>query len=180
MKKRIVELTILVSFLTVFIDSNMYSQSELEVVKNEQETVKTIVPEKYKIAHSKRDSQEDIRNEIMYGDMELLAQLIEAEAGNQDELGKRYVADVVLNRVESSLFPDSIFDVIYQDTQFSVVDDGALNEAGWCISDESFRIAKEEYDGPRKNYNILYFTSGRYNDSGTPSFKYGAHYFSTR
>ena len=185
--KRLAEITILASFLTVFTLTNINSSAE---VKEEQETkhgecnfdTSELLSELVIEAEqgTVEDLQEEIAEEIVEGELELLAQLIEAEAGNQDELGKRYVADVVLNRVDSDLFPNTIEEVIYQDNQFSVIFDGAFEKAGWHISDESFRVSKEEYDGPRKNYDILYFTSGQYNSSGTPSFKHGAHYFSTR
>lgn len=184
MKKRIVEIMCLVSFIVIFSVVSTNSQSSVKSCPKRQEITETIIPNRYRLLHATKiyDEQEQIRTEIMYGEVEMLAQLVEAEAGNQDELGKRYVADVVLNRVDSPLFPDTVQEVIFQDepAQFSVTIDGALDKAGWRISDESRRVALEEYEGPRKNYDILYFTSGEYNSSGTPSFIYGNHYFSTR
>ena len=128
-----------------------------------------------------QEEQDEIRTEIMYGEIELLAQVIEAEAGNQDELGKRYVADVILNRVDSALFPDTIEEVIYQagPTQFSCMNDGNFNKAGWQISEESFRVAFEEYTEHRVNQDIMYYRTEKYSSSGTPAFKHGDHYFST-
>ena len=61
-------------------------------------------------------------------EMELLARCIEAEAGNQSVLGRRLVADVILNRVDSPGYPDTIRDVIYQPGQFAVVKNGAIDE----------------------------------------------------
>ena len=60
----------------------------------------------------------EISEEIYYDSLEYLACLVEAEAGNQDELGKRLVVDVVLNRLDSNEFPDNIYDVINQKNQF--------------------------------------------------------------
>ena len=60
--------------------------------------------------------------------MELLAQLIHAEAGNQDIDGKRLVADVVLNRVDAG-FENNIEAVIYQSGQFSSITDGNFDKA---------------------------------------------------
>lgn len=50
----------------------------------------------------KNDNEDaaEISEEIYYDSLEYLACLVEAEAGNQDELGKRLVVDVVLNRVD--------------------------------------------------------------------------------
>lgn len=156
------------------------SRSTVEVVENVKQAQDTIVPDIYPILHStyNDDEQEAIRNEIFYGEIELLAQLIQAEAGNQDELGKRYVADVVLNRVDSKDFPDTIEDVIFQmnPVQFSCVIDGNFDKASWTVTEECYTVALEEVE-ERQNSEILYFSSTKY-ISGTPMFKYGNHYFS--
>ena len=55
----------------------------------------------------------------------LLACVIDWEAGSEPYEGKLAVANVVLNRVRSSKFPSSISGVIYQNSQFSGVSDGA-------------------------------------------------------
>lgn len=115
MRKRIAEIIILASFLATLIVTNRNTQSEVETVHIRREIANTIIPERYKILSvSYEDTQEEIRNEIFYGELEEVALLVYAEAGNQDELGQRYVADVVFNRADSSKFPDSIYDVIYQ------------------------------------------------------------------
>lgn len=57
-------------------------------------------------------SQEEILEEMKYGDMELVAQLVQAEAGNQDLTGKRLVADVVYNRVRDPRFPNTVEGVV--------------------------------------------------------------------
>ena len=54
-----------------------------------------------------------LSEEYYYDDLELLACLVWAEAGNQDLKGKQLVADVVLNRMYDPRFPDTISDVIY-------------------------------------------------------------------
>ncbi len=182
MRRRIVEELILVAFLTFFNSSDINVDEEIENTNTVCRIEDTVDVADYVTLHPTHwtEEQEEIRNEIMYGELELLAILLQAEAGNQDELGKRYVADVVLNRVDDKDFPDTIEEVINQDNQFSVINDGSYSDAEWSVSEDCFRIALEEYEGPRKNTEILYFTSGRYNCSGTPSFIHGAHYFSTK
>jgi N-acetylmuramoyl-L-alanine amidase len=126
------------------------------------------------------EEQDEIRNEIMYGEVEELAILIYAEAGNQDELGKRYVADCVLNRVDNSTFPETIHDVIYQinPVQFSTIKDGSYEEAEYDVTEDCFTIALEEYEN-RTNTDIIYFRTDHYSECGKPAFKHGNHYFST-
>ena len=128
-------------------------------------------------------SEEDLAYQIEFedymGELELLANLVEAESGNQDLKGKRLVADVVLNRVESERFPNTITEVIYQDYQFSTVLDGALERASWHISDESFEAVRLEAleSEERLDEEVLFFTYGNYNPHCIPGYKYQDHYF---
>lgn len=164
----------------LLLDVLAVSRNTSDIVENVNQAQDTVIPEAYTILHStyNEDEEEAIRDEIFYGEMELLAQLIQAEAGNQDELGKRYVADVVLNRVDSDKFPDKIEDVIFQmnPVQFSCVVDGNFNKAGWTVTEDCFTIALEEYED-RENSDILYFSSTGYITS-KHEFKHGDHYFS--
>ncbi|WP_431799893.1 cell wall hydrolase [Halobacillus andaensis] len=59
---------------------------------------------------------------------DLLNRLVEAEAKGESYAGKVAVATVVLNRVESDRFPDSIYNVIHDGYQFSPVLNGSINE----------------------------------------------------
>lgn len=121
--------------------------------------------------------EEEIEEEIRDGEIELLAQLIEAEAGNQDYIGKCLVADVVLNRIKSDRFPESIEEVIFEEGQFSCISDGGFDKAGWNISEDSFKAARHEYMAFEVDYDILFFTAGGYNKYCIPMYKHGDHYF---
>ncbi|WP_339995885.1 cell wall hydrolase [Priestia aryabhattai] len=70
-----------------------------------------------------------IPNSISESDKDLLARLVQAEAKGETYAGKVAVATVVLNRVDSDSFPNSIHDVIYQGTQFTPVQNGEINKA---------------------------------------------------
>lgn len=63
------------------------------------------------------------------GDRYLLANLIYCEAGGEPYEGQLAVGSVVINRVLSSKFPDSVVGVIYQSGQFSPVASGRLDLA---------------------------------------------------
>lgn len=106
---------------------------------------------------------------------ELLCKCVEAEAGNQGYLGKCYVADVILNRVDSDNFPDSIEEVIYQKHQFEVVSSGMIDTVE--VSEETRQAVDDELF-ERKNYEILYFRSGHYHGFGIRCFNHNNHYFS--
>ena len=119
--------------------------------------------------------EEQIAEEIRLGEKELLAQLSEAEAGNQDMKGKRLVGDVVMNRCRK--FGKSVEEIIFMKNQFSCIKDGGFDRAAWHISEESFEAARLAYDGYSLDRKILYFTAGSYNPYCKPMYKYGDHYF---
>lgn len=108
---------------------------------------------------------DDLETEYYYDSLELLALCVEAEAGNQGLYGKKLVADVVLNRVDSPDFPDNIADVIMQKNQFSVVLDGRI----WTAepSEETFEAIREELE-ERTNHEVIFFTAEGYSPYGEP------------
>lgn len=127
--------------------------------------------------HVFKPSKEDLELEMMYDDMEMLAQLVQAEAGNQGLDGMRLVADVVLNRLDSDQFPDTMEGVIFQKGQFGPTVDGAFEKAGWNMSEDAYKAVEMEWSrATRWNTGILYFNTSW--DNGKDPFKYGDHYFS--
>lgn len=120
---------------------------------------------------------EDLAEENYWGELELLAAVVEAEAGNQDMTGKRLVVDVVLNRVDSPLFPDTITEVLEQPGQFSTMWNGAVEDAGYHMQEDDYTAVMMEVTGMRLDYDIYYFTAGEYNDSCKPAYIHGDHYF---
>ena len=120
-------------------------------------------------------TDEDIEEEKYYDSLELMAICIEAEAGNQGLEGKRLVADVILNRVDSPDFPNSITELITQPYHFSSYWDGAMELA--VPTDETFEAVRLELEH-RTNSEILYFTAGEWSEYGTKWKQIGDHYFS--
>ena len=107
-------------------------------------------------------------------DKDLLYRCVEAEAGNQSEEGKRLVADVILNRMRSDKFPNTIKGVISQPFQFSVWGNGSIDRV--TPSEETIDAVNAEFK-ERLNSDVLYFNAIDYM-YGTPWQKVGAHYFS--
>lgn len=60
-------------------------------------------------------------------DYNTLCRIVEAEAGGEDTVGKIMVANVILNRVAHSKFPDTVTEVVYASGQFSPVSSGKIN-----------------------------------------------------
>lgn len=89
--------------------------------------------------------------------LNLLAHLIFAEAGNQPMRGKIAVGNVVLNRVNSPLFPNTLYRVVYQSNQFSVVNDGAINKTP---SEEAVTAAKLCLEGAKVTDALFFNVRG--------------------
>lgn len=113
--------------------------------------------------------------ELSSNDISLIAKLISAEAENQSFDGKKLVASVVLNRLDSDIFPDTIEQIIFQNDQFSVIKNGAWDKA--IPLEEDYEVVLQELKH-RSNKEILYFTAGNYGKYGEPVFQKGEHYFS--
>lgn len=107
-----------------------------------------------------------------YTEEELLERVVEAEAGNQDLTGKRLVAAVIYNRVESEKFPDSIIDVLRAPHQFSTVWNGSVDKVE--VSAETRRAVTLELSD-RTDPEILYFNNGKV--SGKYAYTYMNHRF---
>ena len=96
-------------------------------------------------------------------DVTLLAKLIYAEARGEPYKGQVAVAAVVLNRVRSSQFPNTIAGVIYQRNAFSCVNDGQIN---LTPNAESKRAAQDALGGwDPSGGSLYYYTPSTASDS---------------
>lgn len=109
-------------------------------------------------------------------DINMMARMVQSEAGGQCEEGQRLVICCVLNRIDSEYFPDTISEVITAPNQFAVVENGSIQKAQ--PTDEIYDLIRQELN-ERTNYDVIYFTAGGYNPSGEPWAQVGDHYFST-
>ena len=85
-----------------------------------------------------------------------LSRIIYAESGNQPLDGKIAVGNVVLNRVASPRFPNSVYEVIFQRNQFTPAANGSINRTP---SAESVVAAKLCLDGANTAGSALYFVN---------------------
>mgnify|MGYP002536331456 CR=1 FL=1 len=94
-------------------------------------------------------------------DYQVLLKIVEAEAGSEDLNGRILVANVVLNRVKSELFPDCVTDVVYQHSngvyQFSPVKNGTIDTVS--ISEETKQAVELALDGTDLSKGALYFAA---------------------
>ena len=110
-----------------------------------------------------------------FGDLDLLAALVWAEAGDQDFIGQRIVADCVMNRVRSGAWPGSVSSVIYQPGQFSVVANGRLDQGFYNATPENYEAARLALSGDLYDPNVIYF-SMYYCANGVFAYQHGDHF----
>lgn len=87
-------------------------------------------------------------------DVELLARLIHGEARGEPYVGMVAVGAVVLNRVRSSKFPNTMAGVIYQSGAFDAVSDGQIN---LTPNEQSRRAARDAMNGWDPTGGCLYY-----------------------
>jgi spore germination cell wall hydrolase CwlJ-like protein len=120
--------------------------------------------------------------------IEILCRIVEAEAGTEDEKGRILVANVVMNRVESSRFPDTVKGVVFQKSgglyQFSPVANGRYYRV--TVSEETRKAVEKVLRGKDESQGALYFVNryaanteymNWFDRRCTSLFSYGRHEF---
>ena len=87
-------------------------------------------------------------------DLYLLAKCIHAEARGESYTGQVAVGAVILNRVDSSSFPNTVAGVIYQKGAFTAVDDGQINLEP---NQQAMNAAQDAMNGWDPTYGCLYY-----------------------
>ena len=121
-------------------------------------------------------------------DYDALLRILEAEAGGEDQDGKLLVANVVLNRVNNELFPDTVWEVVMQKeqgiAQFSPTVDGRYQNVR--VSEDTVAAVERALYGENISQGALYFCAREKADSDrlkwfdrklTRLFSYGHHEF---
>ena len=158
--------------------SKISSGAIVGYVKNETLLFGSAAVERAKTvcAQGTRDAKtlEQIKEEQKASQVKLLAALIYCEAGNQPYAGKVAVGAVVMNRIESRRFPNTLEGVIYQGGQFTPARTGKLARvlSSNRIPSACYDAAYDALNGDDPVNGALFFNSRR------GSFKLGDHYFS--
>lgn len=132
--------------------------------------------------------QEEPAREVFTGysesDYNVLLRIVQAEAGNCDIEGRVMVANVILNRVESGSFPNTITKVVYQKHQFSPVSNGSIKRCK--VTTETVEAVERALAGEDLTDGALYFMNRRASSKKNANwfdrhleflFKHGNHEF---
>lgn len=151
--KKIAFITVIISVLMVALYIS-YNFEHIEIYSG----VFAAIKDQSSTSTKKNTDQSSIDNA---GDMvDLLARLINGEARGEPYKGQVAVGAVVMNRVKSSEFPDTISGVIYQKGQFSCVTDGQFNKA---IDENStvYKAAQEALNGADPTNGCVFFYNAK-------------------
>ena len=152
---------------------NMLSEQEEDIVALQKQYEEELALSRLAAQSAWRDISEVTFAE---GDRYLLANLIYCEAGGEPYVGQVAVGSVVINRMLSSRYPDTMVGVIYQNKQFSPVGNGrlALALANNKATASCYKAADEAMKGMTNVGHCLYF---RTPIPGLTGMQIGGHIF---
>jgi len=136
---------------------------EAQIRKAEEDIVTLKAKYEEELRLSRLAQQSAIRDlstvEFADGDLDLLAAIIYCEAGGEPYVGQVAVGAVVINRLLSSQFPDTIVGVIYAPNQFSPVASGrlAIAIAENKATQSCYKAAKDAMSGISPVGNCYFF-----------------------
>lgn len=121
-------------------------------------------------ARKKAEEERRAARRIKYTDedYQVLLRIVQAEAGICDPKGKILVADVIINRVLSGKFPDSVKAVVYQPSQFQPVSNGTINTVK--VTAETIECVDRALAGEDYSNGALYFMNRRVSGSAASWF----------
>lgn len=134
-------------------------EAKLEEERRAAEEAERIAREKAEAAAAQAEAAA-----AQQAEKELLASLIFCEAGNQPYEGQVAVGAVVMNRINSSSYPDTMEEVIYQSGQFSPAMSGWLDRvrANQGYTEAAMQAAEDALAGSNPIGDCLYFSVGGY------------------
>lgn len=152
---------------------NMISEQEADIAELQKQYEKELALSRLAAQSTWRDISEVTFEE---GDRYLLANLIYCEAGGEPYEGQVAVGAVVINRVLSSRYPNTVVGVIYQNRQFSPVASGrlALALANNKATPRCYQAADEAMSGVTNVGQCVYFRTPIPGLTGIPI---GGHIF---
>ncbi len=153
-------------------------EAEMKKTEANIEALKRQIEEEKRLSEAAANAAWRDISEVTFadGDLALLAAIIYCEAGGEPYAGKLAVGAVVINRLLSSKYPDTVLGVITQKKQFSPVASGRFEvvlTAGRA-NEDCYKAAREAMSGVTNVGNCLYF---RTPIEGLTGISIGGHIF---
>ena len=147
------------------VEAKIAYEAKLEEERHAAEEAERIAREKAEAEAAEAAAAAQAEAEAaQQAEKELLASLIFCEAGNQPYEGQVAVGAVVMNRINSSSYPDTMEEVIYQSGQFSPAMSGWLDRvrANQSYTEAAMQAAEDALAGNNPIGDCLYFSVGGY------------------
>jgi N-acetylmuramoyl-L-alanine amidase len=169
---------------------NKQQLDETEVIAASEEVV-TLAKEEdqEKVLRTSTNNLEESQIDLIsMKDYTALVRIVEAEATNEDLKGKILVANVVLNRIASQRFPNTIYEVVHQQTngryQFSPIPDGRYYSVK--VKDSTVKAVEQALKGVDYSKGAMFFVAKSlasdkaeswFDNNLTFVFQHGSHSF---
>ena len=154
--------------------AKLKAEEEARKAKEEAEKAEAALKQEVKPVAPQKPPQSSITNgpatnfNVSQEDLELFAGLIECEAGSTDYEGMLAVASVVVNRMKSPYYPDTLRGVIYQSGQFSPAHSGFLDRVlARGVKDSCLQVARDALAGKNNVGDCLSFRATSSGHEGT-------------
>ena len=146
------------------VEAKIAYEAKLEEERRAAEEAERIAREKAEAEAEAAAAAQAEAEAAQQAEKELLASLIFCEAGNQPYEGQVAVGAVVMNRINSSSYPDTMEEVIYQSGQFSPAMSGWLDRvrANQGYTEAAMQAAEDALAGSNPIGDCLYFSVGGY------------------
>ena len=146
------------------VEAKIAYEAKLEEERRAAEEAERIAREKAEAEAEAAAAAQAEAEAAQQAEKELLASLIFCEAGNQPYEGQVAVGAVVMNRIKSSSYPDTMEEVIYQSGQFSPAMSGWLDRvrANQGYTEVAMQAAEDALAGSNPIGDCLYFSVGGY------------------
>ena len=164
------------------LDSAKFSNQE--DIHTGEENVETEIPADESESEPTVVAEDTTNLKLNDNEYKVLLKIVEAEAGSEDLTGKMLVANVIMNRVNSQAFPDTVTEVVYQrhqgKAQFSPTADGRIDTVN--VSPETITAVERVLNGEDSSNGALYFrsvysNSGWFDSALTRVIEHGNHIF---
>lgn len=153
-----------ISAEAVTVDAEAEAAAAEAAAQASQVSAEAVQPEQGQAAEeTEADSSQAAAQEVSVStsDLDLMAAIIECEAGGESYEGKVGVGAVIMNRIRSGEFPNTLSEVIYQSGQFEPTWTGKLsNVLSRGASEACYAAAQDVFAGANTIGDRLFFHAG--------------------
>lgn len=153
-----------ISAEAVTVDAEAEAAAAEAAAQASQVSAEAVQPEQGQaVEETEADSSQAAAQEVSVStsDLDLMAAIIECEAGGESYEGKVGVGAVIMNRIRSGEFPNTLSEVIYQSGQFEPTWTGKLsNVLSRGASEACYAAAQDVFAGANTIGDRLFFHAG--------------------